>query len=227
MRKRFSALGVALTAVLTLASCLNSSDSEVTVYNDMAITSFTLGTLNRYLHTTSSEGGDSVYKTTFTGGNYIVAIDQVGRRIFNQDSLPLGTDLKHVLCTIGTKNSGYVFLKSLISDSLFYHDSSDSIDFSKQRELHVYASDGSGHRVYTVNLTARQAKGTPAWRETAAADFPQHIDSLLYRLSGDGRIERSTDCGQTWTDEPLGDDVELLPTGEAAFVSWPLSSHSA
>jgi hypothetical protein len=228
MRKILTALVVALTVMATLSSCLNSSDSDTTVYDDMAITAFTLGTLNRYLHTTSKSGADSVYKTSFTGSTYVMAIDQIGKRIYNQDSLPYGTDLKHVLCTITTRNNGYVFVKSQISDSVRLYSSTDSIDFSVPRELQVYATDGSGHRSYNVTLTARQrANRYGGWAEAPAASFPQRHDSLQYRFTAEGLLQGSEDFGQTWTDEPLGDDASLLPTEGVVFVSWPLSSHSA
>ncbi len=228
MKKIFSALGVALATMFTLASCLSSNDSETTVYDDMSIATFTLGTMNRYLHTTAHDGTDSVYKTTFTGSTYAMAIDQVGRRIYNQDSLPYGTDLKHVLCTITTKNNGYVLVKSTTSDSVRLYSSTDSIDFSVPRELHVYATDGSGHRPYTVTLTARQRVNRyGGWTEKAAADFPQRHDSLQYRFAANGQLEGSYDYGQTWVSEQIADDASLLPTENVTFVSWPLSSRSA
>ena len=54
MRKIFYMLAVFLSASVVLSSCLNSDETEATLYDDMAITSFTLGTLNRYTTITSS-----------------------------------------------------------------------------------------------------------------------------------------------------------------------------
>ncbi|MBR1687811.1 MAG: hypothetical protein IJ710_04655 [Prevotella sp.] len=158
--RRFHRLCCLLSAaVLLTASCISDKDDETVLYNDMAITSFTLGTLNRYVHTTSSTGADSVYTETLTGSNYKMTIDQLQHRIFNSDSLPVGTDIAHVICTITTRNNGLLVLKDNDSDTLFYYNATDSIDFSEARELQVYASDGSGYEAYTVTLNVHQEDG--------------------------------------------------------------------
>ena len=99
-------------SVLTLTSCLSSSDNESTTYDDMAIKTFALGKLNRYLHTTSKAGTDSVYKSTFSATDQKMNIDQLNHRIWNADSLPVGTDGSRVVCTVTTKNNGFVYVKS-------------------------------------------------------------------------------------------------------------------
>lgn len=148
-----------LAVVLTMASCIKSSDNETTLYSDASVVSFTLGTLNRYLHTTSQSGTDSVYKVTVTGSNYKFHIDQVKHLIYNTDSLPTGTDAAHVICAISALNNGVIGLKSLTSDSIFGYLSTDSIDFSQPRQLLVYASDGSGYTEYTVSVNVHKQNG--------------------------------------------------------------------
>ena len=56
MKIKFTSLVVLLSAVWMLSSCLGSDDdnSEYSYYKDTAISTFTLGTLNRTVHTTSS-----------------------------------------------------------------------------------------------------------------------------------------------------------------------------
>ena len=130
---------LSLSALMT--ACLGGDDEQGTTYSDMAITAVTLGTLNRYTETVSSStGNDTVVKSTLTGSNYRLTIDQVGHRIYNQDSLPVGTDLKHVvISSISTKNNGMVYLKSLTSDSVRYLSTTDSVDFTLPRTLRVFA----------------------------------------------------------------------------------------
>ena len=100
-----------VAALCMYTSCLKSdSDSDVKYYDDTAITSFSLGTVNLYLHTKSKSGEDSVYKTTFAGSAYKFYIDQKTFEIYNPDSLPYGSDAAHLLCTITSKNSGVVVL---------------------------------------------------------------------------------------------------------------------
>ena len=53
---------ILISTIVTFSSCLSSDDNEVTYYDDSAISPFTLGTLNRTMHTLSSKGVDSVYQ---------------------------------------------------------------------------------------------------------------------------------------------------------------------
>lgn len=161
--KRFSnVFGLLLLATVVLTSCLGDGESEVTVYNDAAITEFTLGTLNRY-----KDGN----KTTLTGSNYGMGIEQVAPyRIFNRDSLPKGTDVSHVVCTISTKNSGGVAIRGLDGNDTWYN-STDSIDFSQERTLRVFSTDGSYYRDYQVNLSVAKINSDAfSWQQYVASD---------------------------------------------------------
>ena len=113
MRKIIFACLWMTMAVMVLSSCLGGDDDEILYPNDAAITAFSLGTLKRYMTTTKSDGTDSTYTTTVSGSTYRFYIDQVNRTIYNPDSLPFGTDVEHVLCTVGSKNSSSIVIKSL------------------------------------------------------------------------------------------------------------------
>ena len=153
MNKIRSTIGVLLTVVLCMTSCLGDDNDEVVAYSDVAITQVTLGTLNRYTHTTSSStGNDTVVKSTLTGSSYPMTIDHLSGKIYNQDSLPVGTDVAHVLLTVSAKNGGYVFLKSLTSDTLQRVSSTDSLDFTQPRTLVAYSSDATWCREYQMTL---------------------------------------------------------------------------
>ena len=107
MKKILMTLCVLLGASTMLTGCLGSdSDTQVTSYSDMAITSITLGTLNRYtLSTSSTTGNDTIIKSTFSGSSYPVLIDQLDYRIYNKTELPVGTDLEHVTLTISASSA--------------------------------------------------------------------------------------------------------------------------
>ena len=156
MKRIFIPFTILLSTVLVFASCLNDDDKEVTYYDDSGITSFTLGTLNRTMHTLSSKGVDSTYQTTIAGSSYQFYIDQDKREIYNPDSLPFGTDVKHVICTVLAKNNGLIGIKSLVSDSVFSYSSTDSIDFSTPRQMVAYANSGRAYRYYTVHVNVHQ-----------------------------------------------------------------------
>jgi hypothetical protein len=49
---------------------------------------------------TTSAGKDSTYLSSYTGTYFKMNIDQVNRRIFNNDSLLYESDLSHILATI-------------------------------------------------------------------------------------------------------------------------------
>lgn len=145
------------TALLLTTSCLSDSDNNsYTTYSDAAVTGFTLGKTNQYLHTTSSQGTDSVYKKTFEGNTYKFYIDQLNNTIYNPDSLPYGTDARHMLVTVAARNGGVVALKSLTSDSLRYFSAGDSLDFSRPRQLYVYSNDMTSYRSYEVRVNVHQ-----------------------------------------------------------------------
>ena len=118
MKRKLLPFIVLFSAIFLFDSCLNDNDNGVVYYNDTAITAFTPGTLNQYLHTKTASGKDSVYKKTLTGSKFPFYIDQMKNEIYNPDSLPYGTDAKHVICTITSKNSGVIALKSMTSDSM-------------------------------------------------------------------------------------------------------------
>ena len=156
MRKKLLPFIALFSAIFLLDSCLGDNNDNVTYYNDTALTAFTLGTLNQYLHTKSSKGVDSVYKKTLKGNQYPFYIDQLKNEIYNPDSLPFGTDAKHVICTITSKNSGIIAIQSLKSDSVKYHSNTDSIDFTQPRKVFVYNLSNTASRIYTVRVNVHQ-----------------------------------------------------------------------
>ncbi len=172
MKRIFRTLCGLLLASVALTSCLgDDDDNQTTTYSDVAITQFTLGTINRYTTTTSpTTGRDTLVKTTFAGSGYKMTIDQLGHQIYNRKALPVGSDVRHVVCTISTRNGGVVALQSMTSDSLSWFNANDSIDFSVPRTFRVYSIDGTSHRDYVVALTASSDQGLDfEWRQEAAA----------------------------------------------------------
>jgi hypothetical protein len=169
MKRILIPFAILFSAVMVCTSCLKSDDDDTVYYDDTAITTFTLGTLKRTVHTTSSKGADSTYTTTLTGSDYQFYIDQEKREIYNPDSLPYGTDVAHVICTVTAKNGGVIALKSVTSDSLRYYSSTDSIDFSTPRQMVAYANSGKAYRAYTVHVNVHQEEGEVFnWSERAA-----------------------------------------------------------
>lgn len=178
-----------MAAVLT-ASCLGDDDnSDITYYGDTAITAFSLGTLNRYVTTKASstfddEGNpvDSTYKTTVTGSSYKFYIDQLNGRIYNTDSLPIGTDTTRVVCSVTSKNSGLVvinYANAEGADSLVYYNSSDSVDFSKTKDFRVYCTEGTAFRKYTVNVNVHKEEADSfTWNAPVSVEALKSIKGM-------------------------------------------------
>lgn len=120
-----------LAAATLLPSCLNSNDDETTVYDDAAITAFSLTSSLRSVTTTSSTGADSIYSVTdATVANYPFRIDQANGLISNPDSLPYGIKPTKLLCSYSTLNNGVVYIEDALGtiQNLFY--TTDSTDFT-------------------------------------------------------------------------------------------------
>ena len=229
MKKKLYTIAVLLALAIGVSSCLgNSDETEVTVYDDAAMGAFSLSAVNRYIHTTSKSGGDSVYLSKLTVSQYPLHIDQYQGKIYNTDSLPADCDLKHILVTAtATTYSGVVVIKSAISDSISYYSSSDSIDFTTVREFRVYNNVGSKYRAYQVQINKKQQTSTDiVWKQMPAGTImpvtPMAGWEFAYNESGNGIIS-SKDHWTTRIDETLDEDSRLLPAN-GTFACWQLKN---
>ena len=239
MRHRKPLYMLLLAVVMLMSSCKSDGYDDVTLYNDAAILSFSLGTLNRYV--------DGV-KSTVTGSNYSFQINQhvdetlKTRVIENCDSLPMGTDASHVLCTISVMNNGWVGIRDLEDPDLMWsYSSTDSIDFSVPRKLVVYSSSGIGSSDYTVKVNVHKEKGdTMVWKLMDGAEWPSQADTPVlpagikqvigrsttewYALSDDGKLKVSYDNMLSWEDDLLENeaDAAFLPTTDISIATFPM-----
>lgn len=232
MKRYIYKLCILAVIMMGLTSCLNSDSdsSNVTVYHDTAITAFSISAANRYIHTTSSSGGDSVYVAKLTVANYPFSIDQYQRKIYNNDSLPADCDLKHVLVSVTASSySGTVFIKGIDNDTLYFYSSTDSVDLSQPREFQVYNSSLEHYRAYTVDLNVRKsANNCFIWEKMPkdCPDVPATIDRAVSLTTGsDGTFQLSLDGGTTWSDEQLGveEDPANLPVSDFSYLTYALT----
>lgn len=224
MKRYISALCLLFAATFLFVSCLDDNTTEITLYDDIAITSFGLSSAQIYKHTTSSTGADSVYETSDqTVSNYPFRVDHQRGEIYNPDSLPLGIDPTRLLCTYTTKNNGVVLIENITGDSLKVLTTTDSTDFSAPRYVYVYASDNSDRRRYKITVNVHKENGDEfRWTQMPDCDGIATLEamravavgnSLLVLGLEEGRtIMYSTDVsdGATWT----RGDVEL---GQEAY----------
>ena len=198
---------------MLLASCLNSDDEEIILYDDAAITGFTLGNLTQKNPSTG-------VSTILAGSVYKMGIDQINFKIYNRDSLPVGTDVSSVTVTVTTSNGSAVTVRSLQDSTRYeYYGTTLAVDFTVPRIFRVYASDGSYHRDYEVTLNVKNAQATDFW--TARADTTllagfDHmrilsVDTTLVVFgakSDSTTICTSLDGGNTWTEESTKLDAD-------------------
>lgn len=167
---------VGALSVLTFSSCLSDNEDKTTTYDDTAVTAFSLSTVNRYLHTTTSDGkNDSIYKSTYSASGVKFYIDQLQRQIYNPDSLPYGCDPSKIVCSITSKNSGTILLNlkdKAGDDSLAYFSTTDSLDFTNPIRVRVVNMGGTAYREYTVKVNVHKQKGTEmTWNVKSYADL--------------------------------------------------------
>ncbi len=176
-----------IIASLTMTACDPSSDAEYIPSRDCLITSVTMGTLKRTLHTKGSQGQDSTYTVSVNGALYPIYIDQVENRIYNADSLPVGTNVEKVaFTTFNVKNS--VVIKSLATGNDTLFSATDSTDFSRERTFKVYSEDLLSSREYTMELRVHNEEAdTFAWQrmaEGASLPLASFVESRTFCHDG-------------------------------------------
>ncbi len=211
MRRNRISFYLLLSLLIFVTSCLKDDDSTTVYPSDAAISSFVIGSLKQYVTVKTSSGSDSTYSKTVTGSSYKFYIDQVDRVIYNPDSLPYGTDVSKVLCTVGSKNSGTITYKKLNSDTLLYYSSSDSIDFSTPRTFRVFSLDGSNTTDYTVTVNVHKERtDTIQWKKTTTFDPFAHAKGMK-ALAFNGKIFVVVGTGTTST---------IFSTSETDGAQW-------
>lgn len=181
------ALLLALLSGFAVTSCDLTSDSDYVYDRDCIISAVTLGTIPRTLHTIGSAGQDSTYQVSITGSNYPMKIDHLNSRIYNADSLPVGTHADKVVFSTFT-NSGTTSIKSLTTGNDTIFTSTDSTDFSQPREITVYAEDGVSRKTYTVEVRVHKEEAdTFRWHSIAEGGqlaFNSFVEMRALSLEG-------------------------------------------
>lgn len=218
MRTKTTSLFLLLAVSFLLSSCLkNDEDTEQNYYSDTAIAGFSLGTLNRYLHTVGSDGQDSVYKESYVGAKYKFWIDQTAARVYNVDSLPYGTDTKHVLANITSINRGTILVKSTEDDTFTYYASTDSTDFSTPRTVRIVSQDGERYRDYTVTVNVKKSpEGVMGWQSPTTSSELAQLDDMRAVANG----------GRVFVFGSMSGRTVLYSTAETDGASWTATSTS-
>ena len=214
MKRSFYYILLLASIAVTLNSCLGDNDDYV-YYDDAGIVSFSLTTANVYSTTISSDGKTTTTKAELKNGTYRFHIDQLKHEIYNPDSLPVGTDAKHILVSASAKMGGTLYLKSMTSDSVKVFNSNDSVDFSSPRTMIVVSHSGKLRMEYKVSVNIHKQEGNQmTWSAPAIAepaeDYTEgmkivEFNGRMYIFGSDG--EKTEGCASDITDgkkwEPL------------------------
>ena len=209
MKSKFAAFTLLLATVFLMASCLES-DNDYTYTDDCAISSFSVTTAKQNTFVKTSDGlRDSLVVKELTLSNYKFYIDQINGKIYNTDSLPCGVDAKKLLCLVSNSSAGLVVIKKEKSDSLDYFSSTDSLDFSVDREVQVVSNSGLSVKKYTVHVNVHKEQADSfAWHatpicaelKTMQAIKTAAVNGKLILLGTDGNTTIVyTNNGTQWT----------------------------
>jgi hypothetical protein len=127
--------------MMLMASCLGGGDITTTEIKDAQISSFVL----------SHDSITELDSAKFT-------IDQVNGFIFNNDSLPYGTQLNKVVCTLtyAIGVGGVKIVQEAVGDTTIWWNGTDSLDFSQPVRFTTVAYDGVTTKDYTAWVNIHQ-----------------------------------------------------------------------
>lgn len=201
MKHFLTATAAVLFAILTSALFSCNSDDEitdtVTVSNDCIITGVTLGNIPREMHTTGYFGQDSTYSVGINGSYYLMHIDQLNNRIFNTDSLPVGTNVAKIVFSAFNMR-GTATIRDLGTGSNVAFSASDTTDFTTPRLITVTSTDLSATRQYVVEVNVHKEEADSfVWKQAAATQLAALSKMRLFAAGGTLTLFAHNAAGKT------------------------------
>lgn len=186
MKKPIAFVVMSALALTFLASCGDDNKSSE-LSSDCAINAIVLGNLSRIYHTYLDNGKDTSYSITVPGAAYPLHIDQINRRIFNSDSLPVGTAVNKVYFTTFSADGIVSYRLESGKDTLY--STKDTLDFTSPRIFTIFASDGSGSRSYTIDIKIHNADPDAySWVAASPADNDVAKLESMRMIAKDGQL---------------------------------------
>ncbi len=142
-----------------MTSCLDDSDNEyyTEVDKNCQITGFSL----------KSDSVPGLSGVKFT-------IDQINERIMNLDSMPFGTKIEKVICTVeyGSYVAKIEVIQEATGDTIDWN-AEDSLDFSQPVRFITSSYDGMTKRVYMAHINIHQVvPDSMVWQQYATDMLP-------------------------------------------------------
>ncbi len=170
-------LALMLLSVL-IVSCAKDEEAYV-LSNDCYVSGVTLGYTKRMVHVTTQDGKDSTYYVSLNGQYYPMTVDQRNLLIYNEDSLPYGTQVSAMLATVSA--AGYVAYRPAGDEEAQWlsYSATDSINFSTPLSVRVVSMDGTAFREYTLKVNVhRQDADDFTWKQMPAAEVLQGMEQM-------------------------------------------------
>lgn len=225
MKRYIHPLCLLFSAVVLLTACVDDDEPEITLYNDIAITSFNITSATVNKTTTAEDGTTSTSSYVDEMVRYCTFnIDHLNGEIYNTDPLPAGTDLTTLTCSYSTKNNGLVYIEDLTDGTWNPLYTGEQTNFGTQRNLHVVASDNSAERKYTVTVKVKDAQDTRfGWIRLADNSSLAELSGVKAVTAGGRLIVMGVKDGVTKTyttaDGSSWDEAAVLGAGAARNVA--------
>lgn len=201
-------------AACCITSCLDSKVQDYVLSQNASITSFSIKDSIRTLYPAVVNGKDTTLEKWVVGSDYPFVINQLDGLIYNNDSLPVGTDVSKVVVNITADASG-IFI---VADTDTLWQAEDSLDFTKPIQFKILSFAGTFGRVYTTKINVHQQDpDSMAWTRIEN-NFPKDIkgqkalyaNNRIYVFAEQGSqiVMTSTNVsdGQEWS-EPVAIDI--------------------
>ena len=224
-----------LMAAFMITSCLNDDDNEVTLSSESSITAFSIKDNIETKYTAKVNGKDTTLTATVKGSDYPFIIDQVERRIYNADSLPVGTNVSKVVVEI-TADTPYILI---VADKDSLWTSTDSLNFENPVKFKVMAQSMEYGAVYTAEINVHKQEPDSLVWSNLSSDFNGsaiHTDQYAITTCDDNQsVNVALNINQLaqrkWqsdTDKQHGFQLEMngkarsLATGPYKYNQWSL-----
>ncbi len=162
--RKIAIMLVSIPALAGFVACNSEYETVEEAASAAAVRSFSLSSNDKVLANL-----DSVF----------FSIDLVKGRIFNADSLPIGTDVTKLVPVISTiEGASLIELKVKRNNNTdttynYLTSTTDSIDFTNPVIMRVVSPDGVTERNYTVTVNVHKVKADSlAWGDNAAMKLP-------------------------------------------------------
>lgn len=210
--KQIKLLTLTLLSSIVFFSC-NKDDNDTDysgLTNDAQIYSFSLTAPILENGDPTSRAKDSLRIKIVNETNY--AIDQQASIIYNPDSLPYLTKLKNVTVKLSFNPSyGVSSVQVQTPDSLYYWNTTDSINFSKLPVKFIVTSRGETKKTY--NIDVRTHKINPdliVWKQMSSFVALGYSKTLLvdntfytYVLDGSVKLSTSSKSSISWSSKTV------------------------